>query len=100
MNETDPRDCYPSVNAINLLIQKGDGVALKEAERLLPLVSFAAARRRELEGLLGSCHGARARLRRRRLGASNSSSLESAACGNRSLSLTPFSRNSQRGPAS
>ena len=33
------------VNAINLLIQKGDASALKEAERLLPLVSFAVARR-------------------------------------------------------
>ena len=43
--ESDPRDYYPGVNAINLLIQKGDAVALKEAERLLPLVSFAVARR-------------------------------------------------------
>jgi len=43
--ESDPRDYYPGVNAINLLIQKGDSTALKEAERLLPLVSFAVARR-------------------------------------------------------
>jgi hypothetical protein len=43
--ESDPRDYYPGVNAINLLIQKGDAMALKEAERLLPLVSFAVARR-------------------------------------------------------
>ena len=43
--EADPRDYYPGVNAINLLIQKGDAEALKEAERLLPLVNFAAARR-------------------------------------------------------
>jgi tetratricopeptide (TPR) repeat protein len=43
--EADPRDYYPGVNAINLLIQKGDAEALKEAERLLPLVSFAVARR-------------------------------------------------------
>ena len=43
--ESDPRDYYPGVNAINLLIQKGDATALKEAERLLPLVSFAVARR-------------------------------------------------------
>ena len=35
--ESDPRDYYPGVNAINLLIQKGDAAALKEAERLLPL---------------------------------------------------------------
>ena len=43
--EADPRDYYPGVNAINLLIQKGDASALKEADRLLPLVSFAVARR-------------------------------------------------------
>ena len=43
--ESDPRDYYPGVNAINLLIQKGDASALKEAERLLPLVNFAVARR-------------------------------------------------------
>jgi tetratricopeptide (TPR) repeat protein len=43
--EADPRDHYPGVNAVNLLIQKGTSDALKEAERLLPLVSFAVARR-------------------------------------------------------
>jgi hypothetical protein len=43
--EADPRDYYPGVNAINLLVQKGDASALKDAERLLPLVSFAVARR-------------------------------------------------------
>ena len=43
--EADPRDYYPGVNAINLLIQKGDAQALKEVERLLPLVNFAVARR-------------------------------------------------------
>jgi tetratricopeptide (TPR) repeat protein len=43
--ESDPRDYYPGINAISLLIQKGDAMALKEAERLLPLVSFAVARR-------------------------------------------------------
>ena len=43
--EADPRDYYPGVNAINLLIQKGDAEALKEVERLLPLVNFAVARR-------------------------------------------------------
>jgi tetratricopeptide (TPR) repeat protein len=43
--EADPREYYPGVNAINLLVQKGDPEALKEAERLVPLVSFAVARR-------------------------------------------------------
>jgi tetratricopeptide (TPR) repeat protein len=43
--ESDPRDYYPGVNAINLLTQKGDAEALKEVERLLPLVNFAVARR-------------------------------------------------------
>jgi hypothetical protein len=43
--EADPRDYYPGVNAINLLIQKGDSDSLKEADRLAPLVSFAVARR-------------------------------------------------------
>ena len=43
--DADPRDHYPGVNAVNLLIQKGTSDALKEAERLLPLVSFAVARR-------------------------------------------------------
>ena len=40
--ESDPRDYYPGVNAVSLLIEKGD---LKEADRLVPLVSFAVARR-------------------------------------------------------
>lgn len=43
--ESDPRDYYPGVNAITLLIEKGDADALKEAQRLVPLVSFAVARR-------------------------------------------------------
>src|SRR5215831_1249938 len=43
--EADPRDYYPGVNAINLLVQKGDAEALKEVDRLLPLVNFAVARR-------------------------------------------------------
>jgi hypothetical protein len=43
--EADSRDYYPGVNALSLLIQKGDTEALKELERLLPLVSFAVARR-------------------------------------------------------
>jgi hypothetical protein len=43
--EADPRDYLPGVNAITLLIEKGDSEALKEADRLVPPVSFAAARR-------------------------------------------------------
>lgn len=43
--ESDPRDYYPGVNAITLLVEKGDAEALREAERLLPLVTFAVARR-------------------------------------------------------
>jgi len=43
--ESDPRDYYPGVNAITLLIEKGDAEALKAADRLVPLVSFAVARR-------------------------------------------------------
>lgn len=43
--ESDPRDYYPGVNAITLLIEKGDAEALKGADRLVPLVSFAVARR-------------------------------------------------------
>lgn len=43
--ESDPRDYYPGINAITLLIEKGDEEALKKAEELVPLVSFAVARR-------------------------------------------------------
>lgn len=43
--ESDPRDYYPGVNAITLLIEKGTPEAMKEAERLVPLVAFAVARR-------------------------------------------------------
>jgi MAP3K TRAFs-binding domain len=43
--EADPRDYYPGVNAVNLLVEKGDAQALAEAGRLVPLVSFAVARR-------------------------------------------------------
>jgi tetratricopeptide (TPR) repeat protein len=43
--ESDPRDYYPGVNAVTLLIEKGDADALKQADRLVPLVSFAVARR-------------------------------------------------------
>jgi hypothetical protein len=43
--ESDPRDYYPGVNAITLLIEKGTSEAMKEADRLVPLVAFAVARR-------------------------------------------------------
>jgi hypothetical protein len=43
--ENDPRDYFPGVNAITLLIEKGDADAMKHADRLVPLVSFAVARR-------------------------------------------------------
>ena len=43
--ESDPRDYYPGVNAITLLIEKGDADAMKQADRLVPLVSFAVTRR-------------------------------------------------------
>jgi len=43
--ESDPRDYYPGVNAITLLIEKGDAEAMKQADRLVPLVSFAVTRR-------------------------------------------------------
>ncbi|MEI7869038.1 MAG: TRAFs-binding domain-containing protein [Candidatus Methylumidiphilus sp.] len=43
--ESDPRDYYPGVNAVTLLIQKGGEDAMKEAQRLEPLVSFGVARR-------------------------------------------------------
>lgn len=42
--EAEPLDFYPGVNAITLLLQKGDEAALAEAERLAPLVTFAAVR--------------------------------------------------------
>jgi tetratricopeptide (TPR) repeat protein len=43
--ESDPRDYYPGINAVSLLIQKGDEEAIMEAQRLAPLVSFGVARR-------------------------------------------------------
>ena len=43
--ESDPRDYYPGVNAITLLIEKGDADALQAADRLVPLVTFAVSRR-------------------------------------------------------
>jgi hypothetical protein len=41
----EPADYYPGVNAITLLLQKGDENAIEEAEKLTPLVAFAVARR-------------------------------------------------------
>ena len=41
---SDPRDYYPGVNAVTLLIDKGDEESLKEAGSLAPMVSFAVAR--------------------------------------------------------
>lgn len=43
--ECEPVDYYPGVNAITLLLQKGDENAIEEAEKLTPLVSFAVARK-------------------------------------------------------
>src|SRR5262249_30477896 len=43
--EADPRDSYPGVSAITLRIEKGTREAMQEADRLLPLVAFAVARR-------------------------------------------------------
>ena len=43
--ECEPMDYYPGVNAITLLLQKGDEDAIEEAEKLTPLVSFAVARK-------------------------------------------------------
>jgi hypothetical protein len=43
--EAEPADYYPGVNAINLLLQKGDPESLEQVDYLTPLVSFAVARR-------------------------------------------------------
>lgn len=48
--ESDPRDYYPGINAVTLLVHKGDPQAVKEAERLKPLVSFAVLRRVSTSG--------------------------------------------------
>jgi len=42
--EVEPADYYPGVNAVTLLLQKGDEQSLSEVERLAPLVTFAAVR--------------------------------------------------------
>ena len=43
--EAEPTDYFPGVNAVTLLLQKGDADALSEVDRLAPLVTFAAVRR-------------------------------------------------------
>lgn len=43
--EADPRDYYSGVNAVMLLVEKGDDEAMTEVKRLLPIVTFAVARR-------------------------------------------------------
>lgn len=42
--EAEPMDYYPGVNAITLLLIKGDQESITEIERLLPLVMFAVLR--------------------------------------------------------
>lgn len=42
--EAEPADYYPGVNAVTLLLQKGDEQAMSEIDRLAPLVTFAAVR--------------------------------------------------------
>lgn len=42
--EAEPLDYYPGVNAITLLLQKGDADAMATVEYLAPLVTFAAVR--------------------------------------------------------
>jgi hypothetical protein len=43
--EAEPTDYYPGVNAITLLLQRGNDEAQSEVDRLVPLVTFAAVRR-------------------------------------------------------
>ena len=43
--ESDPRDYYPGINAITLLVDKGDLESLNQVTRLVPLVTFAVLRR-------------------------------------------------------
>ncbi len=42
--EAEPADYYPGVNAVTLLLQKGDDKSISEVDRLAPLVTFAAVR--------------------------------------------------------
>lgn len=41
---SEPSDYYPGVNAITLLLEKGDQESFKQAKELIPLVYFAASR--------------------------------------------------------
>jgi hypothetical protein len=43
--EAEPMDYFPGINALTLLLQKGDDAALAEHRRLLPLVTFATVRK-------------------------------------------------------
>jgi hypothetical protein len=43
--EGEPLDYYPGINAVTLLLQRGDDEAQSEVDRLAPLVTFAAVRR-------------------------------------------------------
>ena len=43
--EAEPADYYPGVNAITLLLVKGDEASVEQAHKLEPLVTFAAVRR-------------------------------------------------------
>ncbi len=43
--ECEPVDFYPGVNAVSLLAQRGTAAAEQELARLMPLVTFAVARR-------------------------------------------------------
>jgi hypothetical protein len=45
--KSDPRDYYPGVNAITLLVERGDSE--DEVNRLMPLVSFAVERKGALD---------------------------------------------------
>jgi len=43
--DIEPADYYPGVNVINLLLQRADKKSLDEVDYLMPLVSYAVARR-------------------------------------------------------
>jgi hypothetical protein len=42
--QADPRDYYPGINAVTLLIHRGSKQSLKEADELIPIVEFALKR--------------------------------------------------------
>lgn len=43
--EVEPLDYYPGINALTLLMKRGDDASMAEHQRLLPLVVFAALRK-------------------------------------------------------